>query len=110
MVISPIPATMLSFVAVSQAALLLGSAVRRALRIVSEIWRLRSEVEVTMVCIFLGSTEPSAFSKCSMVTCVLPSWRTYYNLPFLRTSVGFLPKGVAMECVMGIWFPVSLDA
>merc|ERR1719487_2763497 len=54
------------------------------------------------VWIFCGSTEPSAFCKYSMVTCVLPSGRNHQSLPFLRTSVNLYPKEVAMEWVNGI--------
>merc|ERR1719305_997183 len=57
---------------------------------------------MTTVWIFCGSTEPSAFCKYSMVTWVLPSGRNHHRSPFLRTSVNFLPRRVAMECVKGM--------
>merc|ERR1712156_687248 len=58
-------------------------------------------VEITTVWIFCGSTEPSSRCKYWMVTWVLPSGRNHQSNPLLRTSVSFLPKRVAMECVKG---------
>merc|ERR1711966_176749 len=49
-------------------------------------------VEITTVWIFFGSTEPSAFCRYSMVTCVLPSGRSHQSRPLLRTSVSTLPR------------------
>eukprot|EP00418_Pyrodinium_bahamense_P083936 CAMPEP_0179058326 /NCGR_PEP_ID=MMETSP0796-20121207/24793_1 /TAXON_ID=73915 /ORGANISM="Pyrodinium bahamense, Strain pbaha01" /LENGTH=49 /DNA_ID= /DNA_START= /DNA_END= /DNA_ORIENTATION= len=48
-----------------------------------------------MVWNFCGSTEPSAFCKYSIVTCVLPSGLNHHSLPLFRTSVNFLPSFVA---------------
>merc|ERR1719245_408030 len=49
-------------------------------------------VEMTIVWNFKGSTDPSAFCKYSMVTCVLPSGRSHHNRPLLRTSVNFFAQ------------------
>merc|ERR1719313_2655317 len=62
---------------------------------------------MTTVCIFRGSTEPSAFCRYSMVTWVLPSGRSHHNLPLLRTSVSFLPRRVATRWVRGMQSSVS---
>ena len=42
-----------------------------------------------------------------MVTWVLPSGLNHQSKPLLRTSVNFLPKRVAMECVSGMQSAVS---
>merc|ERR1719409_1108278 len=54
---------------------------------------------MTTVWIFRGSTEPSAFCRYSIVTCVLPSGRSHHSDPSLRTSVSFLPRRVASRIV-----------
>merc|ERR1719321_1539659 len=67
-------------------------------------------VEMTTVWIDRGSTEPSAFWRYSIVTCVLPSGRSHQRWPLLRTSVSFLPKRVAKRWVRGMQTSVSSDA
>merc|ERR1719275_13998 len=64
-------------------------------------------VEATTVWNFRGSTEPSAFCKYSIVTCVLPSGRNHHSSPLLRTSVSVLPSFVATEWVKGMQSSVS---
>merc|ERR1719401_2217303 len=64
-------------------------------------------VEMTTVWNFRGSTEPSAFCKYSIVTCVLPSGRNHHSSPLLRTSVSVLPSFVATEWVRGMQSSVS---
>merc|ERR1719235_1241177 len=64
-------------------------------------------VEITTVCTFNGSTDPSDFCLYSTITCVLPSGRSHQSLPSLRTSVSFLPRRVATRCVSGMQTSVS---
>ena len=57
-----------------------------------------------MVCIFLGSTEPSALQLLGGNLCL--AIRAQSLQLALRTSVSLLPKVVAMECVRGSSFDV----
>ena len=64
-------------------------------------------VEMTTVCLFLGSTDPSSRCTYSIVTRVVPSRRNHQRSQFLHTSVHVFLQRVAMECVCGMASSVS---